>query len=538
MKKTLLFLLLAVATAASAQYNPQILKTLYTGTFTSAGVRDLIWSKKLNNLLFFNESNGQQGNNNNIYVTDGTAGNTILLKTSENPSSFAVFGNYMYFTVLTQTNGRQLWKSDGTVSGTSLVETYGGDGWCLQSLVIGNKMYFVIDKNNTVKELRVMDAGSNTSTLLLQYPVTSANNLIKCNDYLTEYNGKLYFSALTSVNGPEIYASDGTVAGTKMVKEIKSGPSGSNPFGLVVFNNKIYFMATDDSNATSLWSSDGTESGTNIIKTFTSANAYSSSIYLAADYFSKVYNGRLYFSANRQLWATDGTANGTIMIKSFTPSSTTETGGYTLMNGKLYFNASNGTNGYELWVTEGTEQSTQMAVDFSPGSGSGFTRLLPQNLSCGNQLFFAAKDGNSAYQPHVTDGTLAGTKLIKKIDPTGYDSIYLESIFVQLGNKILFVAQTGSGRQLYVMDAQCLLGTQDTKIADLKIYPNPATDLVNIVTKTNIVKTEIYSMDGKLVLQSTGNKKQIVVKSLLPGTYLLNITGEHHSVKSEKIIIK
>jgi ELWxxDGT repeat protein len=83
------------------------------------------------------------------------------------------------------------------------------------------------------------------------------------------FNGNMYFAAddgsgLNSGGtdyGKELWVSNVTVAGTNLVKGIKTGDSGSSPRAFFIFNDKLYFSANDDIDA-NLWATDGTSAGT------------------------------------------------------------------------------------------------------------------------------------------------------------------------------------------------------------------------------------------------------------------------------------
>ena len=80
--------------------------------------------------------------------------------------------------------------------------------------------------------------------------------------YLTNFNGTLLFAANDGTDGTELWRSDGTSAGTYMVKDIYAGVSGGNPTWLTVMNGAVYFSACDSTHGYELWKSDGTSSGT------------------------------------------------------------------------------------------------------------------------------------------------------------------------------------------------------------------------------------------------------------------------------------
>ena len=66
------------------------------------------------------------------------------------------------------------------------------------------------------------------------------------------------------------------------------------------------------------------------------------------------------------------------------------------MNGALFFEANDGTHGYELWETDGTPTGTKLVKDIQPGAGSS----TPSNLAVvGNTLFFSADDGMHGREP-------------------------------------------------------------------------------------------------------------------------------------------
>jgi ELWxxDGT repeat protein len=108
-----------------------------------------------------------------------TAAAVAFQTTGSTPISLTYVNGTLYFSADDGVNGKELWKSDGTTTGTVMVK----------------------------------DISTSISYLAS----------------LTNVNGTLYFSANDGVNGQELWKSDGTTTGTVMVKDIRTGTSGSTP---------------------------------------------------------------------------------------------------------------------------------------------------------------------------------------------------------------------------------------------------------------------------------------------------------------------
>src|SRR5947209_4656160 len=83
-------------------------------------------------------------------------------------------------------------------------------------------------------------------------------------------NGVLYFTADDNDHGSgagyELFRSDGTAAGTYMVKDINPGAGSSMPANLTNVNGTLFFTANDGVHGAELFHSDGTAAGTYMVK--------------------------------------------------------------------------------------------------------------------------------------------------------------------------------------------------------------------------------------------------------------------------------
>lgn len=260
-------------------------------------------------------------------------------------------------------------------------------------------------------------------------------------------NGLLFFTAVDGNSGRELWRSDGTEAGTYMVKDINPGSADAFDsyfhYSAAEHNGILYFKANDGTHGNELWRSDGTEAGTYLLKEFTSGSGGS-----AIGEFASVGN-RLYFitgTNSNTLWKSDGTTNGTVSIMSF--SICRNLIGW---NNKLYFSASPDNTGEELWVSSGTAGTTQLLRDLNGVVGAS----LPINFcATPSRLFFMCAT-NIGWELWKTDGTYAGTEPVADINPNGNGvaSTFSTLPIVNMGDTVYFQANDGvNGFQLWRSD--------------------------------------------------------------------------------------
>ncbi len=174
---------------------------------------------------------------------------------------------------------------------------------------------------------------------------------------LTPSSKGLFFVANDLEHGAELWISDGSESGTQLVRDIFPGPTGSSPADLTVVGELLYFTAESGPTGARLWRSDGTEEGT------VQANEQPSNPHRLT-----LVNGRLFFCAEFEgsgieLWVME--ADGSVhVVKDIAAGAISSTPrdlvGY---EGLLYFRADDGIHGDELWQSDGTEAGTHMVRD-------------------------------------------------------------------------------------------------------------------------------------------------------------------------------
>jgi ELWxxDGT repeat protein len=228
---------------------------------------------------------------------------------------------------------------------------------------------------------------------------------------ITPLAGVLYFSATDAVHGTELWRSDGTEAGTYLVKDIVEGEYNSSPQYLVTFNTALYFKVKDSE----LWKSSGTAEGTTLVAT------------LPGDFFNLTVAGdRLYFSgaataSGTELWVTDGTEAGTQLIDiNQNPFQGSEPQPMCAIGNELFFAADDGEHGIELF--KASSGNVTLVKDINP-TGNSINKY--GHFLCHNGLvYFSADDGVHSYELWRSDGTFDGTYMVKDINTDGDGTVY------------------------------------------------------------------------------------------------------------------
>lgn len=265
---------------------------------------------------------------------------------------------------------------------------------------------------------------------------------------ITCVEGLVYFSADDGVSGNEVWVSDGTPEGTRLLKDINPGAGDSGPLNFLAWQDRVYFVADNGVDGYQLWSSDGTTAGTQFELPMQDVQGLVSSSRFT------VYNDLVVFRGGTdelgsELWRSDGTVEGTTLIMDINPGTlSSNPHQFTEYNGLLYFSATVPGLEEELWVTDGTAEGTHLVKDIDEGTGSG----APRDLAVVNGLLYFKGDDGYAHDAElwVTDGTTEGTYMVKDIVPGGNGS--LPQDLLAFNGELWFVAYTASVAHLWHSD--------------------------------------------------------------------------------------
>lgn len=428
------------------------------------------------------------------------------------PSDYVVVGDLTYFVADDGTHGRELWATDGTKAGTSLVADIqtGSESSNPRSLMeFDGELYFIADDGVHGDELWKSDGTAAGTMLVIDVDAADTSSFSDAAE-LKAFDGLLYFTADDGVVGEELWRTDGTALGTELVSNIAAGADSSSPRNLTEFAGALYFSADDGTVGRELWKSDGTSSGTVLVK-----DAYPGTypFYNGGTFVENrnnslspekltVAGGILFFIGNSadglELWRTDGTASGIFQLRDvnpgeadslvFTGESATDSPLLAVGN-TLYFAADDGVHGSELWKSDGTPAGTVLVKDINPGA-DGDLPYFGGFTDNDGVLFFSADDGTHGRELWKSDGTETGTVLVKDINPGEGASAPNNSFpfyMASIDGTLYFSAFNGdTGRELWKSD-----GTEagtvlvaDAVAGGEGLYPNSITAAGGTVAMT------------------------------------------------------
>ena len=390
---------------------------------------------------------------------------------SSSPGQFFQSGQTLFFTAR-DSNGmnNQLYKlSLGTVDNVSVVNGSPADPNYPQDITIDSdpigtsKVMFSSNRdqfgNYQGSQTIYVTDGDNTTELdnVPSFDMWSAKRLDDVMYFVT--NNELHQLPLSTVrllqagetndNG-DVMDNITWTASPSMITPLGSGSS-INFYGIQKVDGKLYFRIRDNGASYDQqyqwWESDGTAGGSQIMMAGDS-NFANTLVEQNGEFLYNKSQTDSWCCSGNQLWSTNQTANdnGTMgdTLLATIGSSPNISFQSQLPSGKWFFTADDGTTGRELWVTDGTPAGTMLLKDIYPGTTSGLNNF--QSRVVGNLLYFVADDGFSGAELWVSNGTPAGTLKAKEFQ-TGMAGS--DPKFHSLNGDLYVFANDGSGVKLY-----------------------------------------------------------------------------------------
>ncbi|HSK76603.1 MAG TPA: ELWxxDGT repeat protein [Thermoanaerobaculia bacterium] len=377
-------------------------------------------------------------------------------RASSFPGSLLAWKGKVFFAATEPGSGRELWISDGGATGTRLLADFcPGSCFSLPRLLGATRSAVLGLAYKGEYDLDDPYLWRSDGTPAGTFPLTIGGERIPVSDYedfgirTAFLKDVFYFSACVPGPGCELWRSDGTPGGTRIVRDLVPGGEGGHPYNLTVAGDRLFFT-TDRT----LWVSDGTETGTVPV----------TQIPYSVGRFAALGNKVLFvagdsLSSGQELWVSDGTAAGTKEVTAFVPNDPfAQTHFLKALGGKVYFAADDVVHGAELWVSDGTAAGTKRVTEFGyfdpffvDGSpfyeGAGLKSFELELL--GNRLVFWATDGITGFQPWSSTGTPESTAPLCP----GCSFSNPDRALVKVGDRLLFTGTDAAhGSELWASD--------------------------------------------------------------------------------------
>lgn len=471
-----------------------------------------------------------------IWISDGTLAGTKELKTNKgtinvNTNSFKELNGIVYF-LEQKAYGTNIWRTDGTYDGTFIVQEYNSSTppykYINDLYVFKGKIWYVLTydppTNITKFELHNTDG---TISGAKNFALKDTSIWLKDTRILGISDSVMYLNSniISENKGIEFVKTDGTIEGTKIIKDINPNANSSIKY---IYNNgsSLFFYADTFStknptgNKNLLFISDGTPQGTielNDTNAIKKAPNNSQSFY--------TYNGKTYFSRyyskapiGYKLMEFDGTTNGIKEVFN-TPTSNFSTGFTKYMN-SMYF--MNGHDGHKIYKYDGINYKEI----FKTGNFSETSTSIKSYILDGKLIYFYNDYSNSNTNKYYSD-------LIIIDSDTAYSMIKNLNIInvkdVQIFNNNLYVFAENVAFEADLYRLKFITNSKSIIIEKINAFPNPIFGNFITIDSKETGEINIYNSVGQIVLtqkiEFIGNQT-ISVEKLEVGTYFVQMVGK------------
>lgn len=436
----------------------QLLKDIYNGPeFSSPGDMCLsaLAESQGTKLVYFSATHPDTGRE--LWQSDGSPEGTVLVQDiapgpfGSGPAIIRSSLRGLFLTAMTPELGKELWGAhvNGDHYGPLVQPGEGVEGpkssepyaLCLeangylyysQKCHDGEELWFTTGVPGSARQLSKIYTGGTAEP----YHLTLAERVV-------------YFSAADPVHGRELWETRGENGPPALVHDIftdNSANPSSSPSEMEPLGDTLLFAADDIEHGNELWITDGTEVGTRLLRDISTGSTSSNPSHITA------IGGVAYFCAETEaqgleLWVTNGTEIGTAIAADVNPHGDGSPENLVELNGKLFFTVFEPESGNELWSVE-PGKPPRIHKNIRDGKDSSNPRNL---VVWNNQLYFQANDGVHGEELWRTDGTEQGTVMVCDVVRAPYDSISISSL--QPAGNALYIAGSSptTGRELWLL---------------------------------------------------------------------------------------
>jgi ELWxxDGT repeat protein len=364
--------------------------------------------------LYFLGYDSNDGNNYDLWKTDGTSANTVPVQTSgfgRGISDMKASGSKVFYAAYdtdshgNSPHGYEIWSSDGTNANTAMIldidtNTYGSNPTNLNA--VGSEIFFSANTYSPVNGTYLWQSdGTAANTTLVQ----TSGHVIPTYPGNYVVNGSTLFFTGYGSNGYDLWTS-----GTGLDSAVEMFPSGTNKFAsafdssnadsFAVVGSELYFGAYDAANSKyALWQSNGTGSGTTVVADLDSSHQLYHLTAVGSNLFWDEWDAT---NSEYALWEYNGSTAG-IVADITTNANNAGAYSFTAVGSSVFFEAyDTGASQYALWTSNGT--TTTKLVDFTNGN------QFYDPIAFDSKLFFVAYDAMvGEWTIWSSDGTAGGT---------------------------------------------------------------------------------------------------------------------------------
>ncbi len=501
-------------------------------------------------------------------------------------NNFTEFNNKLYFAAQNAPDNTELWMSDGTTGGTSLVKEINatGSAGIGNIAVAGGKLFFMATDNGSDYDLWTSDGSENGTEKIAELNQS-------WNGALSPQNISVMGSRLLFCTQDQLIISDGTAAGTDSIQAISSYSQG---FGYCELNNKVYFLLPNGNGNQELWRTDGTVAGTEQI-----LNLATTPYHIISTESMLAFNNKLFLVAATSgqgfdLFAFNGNVGDTLQQIVIATGGNSYPTNMKLYNNAVYFTASTMTSQNIFRIGEGNNTPVELIPNaayswitnlsfandklyfFADGANqihsidlNGFSHntfsmngfILPNFfgseqtflIGANGKFFFQAYDSASNKQVFVeSDGTQSGTQVIM---PAGANTEHPFNFisgcgtldvfdFKMWGNKVIVPANfTNAGREFWIYEPEALAGIVQTQNENtFSLFPNPAKGEVTVKTNNNGYcdqQIAITNVNGQVVSKTVLQNETTTLKlsSLAAGNYCATLSENGKVTGTKKWVL-
>ncbi|HEX2162597.1 MAG TPA: ELWxxDGT repeat protein [Thermoanaerobaculia bacterium] len=461
-------------------------------------------SVALGGMAFFGADDGVHGDE--LWATDGTPSGTVMLADLESgprssiPAIFVAAGGRLYFASDGDGVGREIFWTDGEIVELLADFAPGLDSSGAQPIAeLAGELLFAAQAGGLGTELWKTDgtvAGTVLVRDLLPGPPGGLDGFAQFWP-ATVAGGSLYFAADDPALGIELWRTDGTESGTRLVEDVWPGPEwGVFPLFRVArpvdLGGRLFFFPAHPELGTEPWISDGSDAGTSVVRDIFHVTSSAPSVAFLERSVPVDASGRMYFAVRdveegvNQAWTSRGTPGSTRRVD-LPPTEETSfgynepvatlgrrlfgsthtaadqelwitsedgavgshlatvlqaAGPHASLAGRAYFRVEEEI-GWRLWASDGTPSGTGSVADLAVGSAP---------VAFGDRLFFSA-ESDEGVELWATDGLPGGTAVFADVEP-GPGSSHPLHLTVS-GEQLFFAARTEDrGLELWVTDGE------------------------------------------------------------------------------------